>query len=197
MIALAKVFRQASNMQAAIQPEWVPVADYLAAEAKSEVRHEYLGGLVYAMAGETRVHNTIALNLATSIRQRLKSPCKLYISDVRVNFQLRGDEYYYYPDIVVTCEVRDSDPRVIRFPKLIIEVLSESTERVDRREKFFAYTSIESLEEYVLVGQELPEATLFRRAADWRPEKISGAGASITLAALGIDLPLSEVFHAL
>src|SRR5947207_13385287 len=98
------------------------------------------------MAGETRAHNTIALNLATSIRQRLKGPCKLYMSGVRVNFQIREDEYYYYPDIVVTCDSRENDIRFVRYPKLIIEVLSESTERVDRREKFFAYTTIESLE---------------------------------------------------
>ena len=141
-------------MQPAVRSDYVAVEEYLAAEEKSEVRHEYLGGLVYAMAGETRAHNTIALNIATSIRQQLKTPCKLYMSGVRVNFELRQDEYYYYPDVMVTCDPRDKDPRVVRYPKLIIEVLSETTERVDRREKFFAYTSIESLEEYALISQE-------------------------------------------
>src|SRR5216117_3882332 len=119
-------------MQAAVQSDFVPVAEYLATEEKSEIRHEYLGGLVYAMAGETRAHNTIALNLATAIRQRLKAPCKLYIGGVRVNFELRHDQYFYYPDVVVTCEQRDNHPRLVRYPKLIIEVLSESTERLDR-----------------------------------------------------------------
>src|SRR5947207_8698456 len=118
-------------MQPAVQSDFVPVAEYLAAEERSEVRHEYLGGLVYAMAGETRPHNTISLNLATVLRQRLKDPCKLYMSGFRVNFELRHDEYYYYPDVVVTCDPSDNEPRVVRYPKLIIEVLSESTERVD------------------------------------------------------------------
>ena len=128
------------------------------------------------MAGETRAHNTIALNVATSIRQRLKSPCKLYMAGVRVNFQLRQDQYYYYPDVVVTCDSRDTDPRIIRHPNLIIEVLSESTERIDRREKFLAYTTIDSLEEYALIAQVGAEATVFRRANDWRAEKVTSAG---------------------
>src|SRR5262249_26315317 len=69
-------------------------------------------------------------------------PCRIYMSDIRVNFDLRNDEYYYYPDIVVTCDKRDTHKRFVHYPKLIIEVLSGSTERVDKREKLFAYTSI-------------------------------------------------------
>src|SRR5258708_4789812 len=116
------------------------------------------------MAGETRTHNRIAQNVLLRLSQRTKGgPCQIYISDVRVNFHLRENEYYYYPDLVVTCDKRDTHPRFVRFPKLIIEVLSESTERVDKREKFFAYTSIESLQEYVLVAQDSKEVTFFRR----------------------------------
>ena len=147
-------------MQAAEKMDYVSVSEYLVAEAASAVRHEYLGGLVYAMAGETRDHNQICQNLAFALRPRMKGgPCKMYQSDIRVNFLLRDDEYYYYPDIVVTCDQRDTDVRFLRFPKLIVEVLSESTERVDKREKFFAYTNIETLEEYVLVAQAGREAS--------------------------------------
>jgi Uma2 family endonuclease len=181
-------------MQPEVQSDFVPVAEYLAAEETSEVRHEYLGGLVYAMAGETRAHNTIALNVATTLRQRLKQPCKLYMGGVRVNFELRHDEYYYYPDVVVTCDPRDNDPRIVRYPRLIIEVLSESTERVDRREKFFAYLTIESLEEYVLIAQDSPESTSFRRENGWRPEKVTGLGGTITLESIQQRLPLAEAY---
>ena len=184
-------------MPAAVQSDYVPVAEYLAAEEASDVRHEYLGGLVYAMAAETRVHNTIALNLAAFIRQRLKVPCKLYMSGIRVNFQVRHDDYYYYPDVVVTCDTRDNDSRFVRYPKLIIEVLSESTERVDRREKFFAYTTIESLEEYVLIPQATAEATVFRRANGWRLEKAGGAEASLALDSLQLKLPLAVVYEGI
>jgi len=99
-------------MRTATQSDYVTVQDYLAAEAVSDIRHEYLGGLVYAMAGETRDHNHIAQNFLFDLRQHLKGgPCKLYMSDIRVNFNLRKDEYYYYPDIVVTCDKRDNDKR--------------------------------------------------------------------------------------
>ena len=183
-------------MQAAAKNDLVSVADYLAAEAISDVRHEYLGGLVYAMAGETRDHNQIAQNLLFHLRQHIQGgPCKLYMSDIRVNFDLRNDEYYYYPDIVVTCDTLDNDKRFIRHPKLIIEVLSESTERVDKREKFFAYTSIASLEEYVLVAQDTKEVTVFRQANGWRAEKVSGPEAQLTFASLQIELPLAIVYE--
>lgn len=183
-------------MQAAVKDDFVSVADYLEAEETSDVRHEYLGGLVYAMAGETRDHNQISQNLLFHLRQHIKGgPCKLYMSDIRVNFDLRHDEYYYYPDIVVTCDKRDTDKRFIRHPKLIIEVMSPSTERVDKREKFFAYTTMESLEEYVLVSQTAREATVFRRANGWRAEKVSGPEVQLTLASLELDLPLAAVYE--
>jgi Uma2 family endonuclease len=178
-------------MQAAERIDYITVEDYLADEESSEVRHEYLGGLVYAMAGETRDHNRIVGNLYKTIDRHIAGgPCKLYISDIRVNFRLKDDEYYYYPDLVVTCDPRDTHPRFIRYPKLIIEVLSPGTERVDRREKFFAYTTMESLEEYVLIAQEEKEATVFRRANNWKSEKI--AGPEVTFASLPFTLPFTS-----
>ena len=185
-------------MQAAVKSDFVSVADYLAAEEASQVRHEYLGGLVYAMAGETTTHNTICLNLATRIRSHLRGgPCKLYLGGIRVNFELRSDEYFYYPDIVVTCDKRDTHRRFVQYPKLIIEVLSESTERVDKREKFFTYTSIESLEEYGLVAQDNREVIVFRRANDWKAERTSGAKARVALSSLKVALPLAAISEGL
>jgi len=183
-------------MQTAEKADFVSVADYLAEEETSQIRHEYLGGLVYAMAGETLAHNLISQNLLFQIRRKTKGgPYRVFISDIRVNFHLRTDEYFCYPDIVVTCDKRDTGPRFVRFPKLIIEALSESTERIDRREKFFAYTSIESLQEYVLVTQASREAIVFRRRNGWKPEKISGARAALRLDSLGVRIPLSAIYE--
>ncbi|MBE0540771.1 MAG: Uma2 family endonuclease [Verrucomicrobia bacterium] len=183
-------------MQAAEKADFVSATDYLAAEESSQIRHEYLGGLVYAMAGETLAHNLISQNLLLQIRRKTKGgPCRVFISDVRVNFHLRTDEYYYYPDIVVTCDKRDTHPRFVRYPKLIIEVISESTERVDRREKFFAYTSIESLQEYILVSQASREATVFRRARHWKAERITGAKAALRLDSLRAKVPLAAIYE--
>jgi Uma2 family endonuclease len=119
------------------------------------------------------------------------------MSDIRVNLSIRDDAYYYYPDLVVTCDPRDTDPRFIRHPKLIIEVMSPSTERVDKREKFFAYTTIESLEEYVLVAQAPPEITLYRKSEGWRAQKVAGLDAQFTLASLLLTLPVAAVYEGL
>jgi Uma2 family endonuclease len=188
-------FRESFEMQTAHRGEYVSVDEYLAAEHASEIQHEYLGGLVYAMAGETRDHNTIALNLAQMLREKLRGgPCKVYMSGVRVNFLLRSDEYYYYPDVMVTCDSRDIDKRVVRYPKLIIEVFSQSTERIDRREKFFAYTNIASLEEYLLVSQETREITLLRRINDWRPESFTDE-CSVVLSSVAMSLEHARVYE--
>jgi Uma2 family endonuclease len=185
-------------MQTAEKHDFVAVEDYLASEETSEIRHEYLGGLVYAMAGETTAHNQISQNLLINIRQHLRDGrCKTYISDIRVNFQIRGDEYFYYPDIVVTCDKRDTHERFVRFPKLIIEVSSPSTERIDRREKFFAYTSIETLEEYVLIPQKPGDFTVFRKVNNWREEKISADAAELRLESLQFSVPRSAIYEGI
>lgn len=183
-------------MQTAERMDFVTVEEYLASEERSDVRHEYLGGLVYAMAGETRDHNQIVQNLAFALREHLRrGPCRLYMSDIRVNFRLKDDEYFYYPDLVVTCEPSDNHPRFVRQPKIIIEVLSASTERVDKREKFFAYTSVDSLEEYVLVAQESREVIVARRAHDWRKEAITASDANVPFASLNLTLPMHVIYE--
>jgi Uma2 family endonuclease len=186
-------------MQTAVKTDHVTVEDYLAAETTSLERHEYLGGQVYAMSGTTRTHNLIALNLASALRTHLKGTgCQTFMSDIRVHLMLRSDDYYYYPDIVVTCDKRDTATgagQFVEHPKLIIEVLSETTERVDKREKFFAYTQMASLEEYVLVSQTVPEVTLYRRANQWKAEVVPGAKATVHLKSLKLKLPLKAVYE--
>ena len=185
-------------METAERIDYLTVEEYFAAEDQSEVRHEYLGGLVYAMAGETRDHNRIAGNVFKLIDRHLAGgPCQTYTAGVRVNFKLRTDDYYYYPDLIVTCDPRDKHPQFVLHPKLLVEVLSPSTERVDRREKLFAYQSIESLEEYVLIGQDQKEVTVFRRANDWKAEKTSGLNASVILGSLALSLPLAAIYEGL
>jgi Uma2 family endonuclease len=185
-------------MQTAVRDDTVSVEEYLAAQEASEVRHEYLGGLVYAMAGETREHNQIVGNLYLLIRNHLRDKrYRAFISDIRVNLNLNRDDYYYFPDIVMTCDPRDTHPRFVRYPKLIVEVLSPSTERIDKREKLFAYTTVESLEEYVLVGQDPREVTFYRRANEWRSEKVSGAEAKVAFRSLDLTVPAAAFYEGL
>ncbi|MEH2164066.1 MAG: Uma2 family endonuclease [Nostoc sp.] len=136
---------------------------YLKLEEKSNIKHEYIDGQVYAMVGTTDTHNTIALNLALLIRNHFRgSDCRVYFADIKA--QLKKRNRFYYPDLIVTCDPKDREISTYkRFPKLIIEVLSESTEGFDRGDKFNDYQTLDSLEEYVLVNSKHQRVETFRR----------------------------------
>ena len=137
--------------------------EYLQFEEKSPIKHEYIDGQVYAMAGTTDTHNIIGLNFTFIIRNHLRgSNCRVYFTDLKVRLEKRN--HFYYPDIIVTCDDRDRETATYkRFPKLIIEVLSDSTEAFDRGDKFNDYQTLESLQEYVLVNSKHQRVETFRR----------------------------------
>src|SRR5438067_7869868 len=138
-------------MPAALTQQMISVADYLAGEETSEIKHEYVGGLVYAMAGATKEHNQIAQNIAFALRSHLKGkPCRVFISDIKLRLQALGEEVFYYPDVMVGCDPRDTEALYLRYRRLLVEVSSPSTARPDLREKRWAYQAIETLEEYVI-----------------------------------------------
>lgn len=175
--------------------ELVSVADYLAGEPISEFRHEYIGGEIHTMAGASEEHNAISLNLATALQSHLKGRrCRAFIHDMKVRLQIAGDDIFYYPDVMVACDPRDTDRYFKRFPTVIVEVLSPETERTDRREKFLSYQQIETLEEYVLVAQDKSEVTVFRRANQWRPEIVRQASDSLNLSSLEFSLALVDLY---
>jgi len=146
-------------------------ADYLDGEAVSQIRHEFVAGEIFAMAGASKAHNIISLNVATLLRSKMRgSGCQTFMADMRVRIAKQSS--YYYPDIVVTCapsDLADDAPKdSIASPSLIVEVLSPTTEAIDRREKMLAYRHIESLREYVLVDQERRWVEVYRRTdAGW------------------------------
>ncbi|MCA2862408.1 MAG: Uma2 family endonuclease [Microcystis sp. M049S1] len=137
--------------------------EYLQFEEKSPIKHEYIEGQVYAMAGTTDIHNIIGLNFTFIIRNHLRgSDCRVYFADVKVRLEKRN--HFYYPDILVTCDDRDRETATYKsFPKLNIEVLSDSTEAFDRGDKFNDYQTLESLQEYVLVNSKHQRVETFRR----------------------------------
>ena len=183
-------------MQAAEELEFISVEDYLAGERCSDVRHEYIGGTVYAMAGTSKEHNTVSLNLATELRAHLRgSRCRVFMVDLKVRLEVAGSDIFYCPDLAVACDPRDTDRYFIRYPKVLVEVLSPETERIDRREKFLSYTQIETLEEYVLVAQDRLEVTVFRRANNWPPEVLRQPDQHLRLTSLDFGLPLSMVYE--
>ncbi|MBE9076815.1 Uma2 family endonuclease [Romeria aff. gracilis LEGE 07310] len=149
-------------MVALPQPSLTP-DEYLQLEAESPVKHEYIGGEVYAMAGATDAHVTIAGNLFALLRSHVRGTgCRAYIADMKV--RIESHNRFYYPDVMVTCDPRDTETTSYkRFPKLVVEVLSDSTEAFDRGDKFMDYQALDSLEEYVLTNTRHQRVECFRR----------------------------------
>jgi Uma2 family endonuclease len=172
----------------------VSIDEYLAGEESSPIRHEYVRGYAYAMAGASKAHNEICLNLAELLRGSLRgSRCRTSMADVKLRPHF-DDEVFYYPDLMVTCDPRDSHPLFNRFPKLIVEVASETTESIDRREKLLEYLRIETLEEYLLVAQDWIEVTVFRRANEWKAEVYSKPTDEIVLKSVNLTVKVAAVF---
>ncbi len=144
-------------------PQHLPPDDYLQLEATSPVKHEYIDGEAYAMAGASDVHVTIALNLASLLRSHVRGTgCRVYIADMKARIEARNR--FYYPDVMVTCDSRDQETSDYkRYPKLVVEVLSDSTEAFDRGDKFADYQTLESLQEYVLINTRHQRVECFRR----------------------------------
>jgi Uma2 family endonuclease len=140
-------------------------AEYLRAEEKATVRHEYVDGYVFAMSGSTRAHNLICMNISTFLHGHLRGgPCQATSNDLKL--KIESARSYYYPDIMVDCERFVAKDVFVTEPVLLIEVLSPSTAAIDRREKLIAYQKIETLKEYLLVYQDRQQVELYRKEAD-------------------------------
>ncbi len=142
---------------------YISPKDYLEGELVSPIKHEYRRGQVYAMVGAKKPHIVIAGNLVTLFNNHLEdSPCLVLTSDIKV--RLEEANCYYYPDVAVTCDERDTNSTedFILYPSLIIEVLSPSTAAFDRGEKFADYQTLPSLREYVLINQSEMSVECFR-----------------------------------
>lgn len=180
--------------QTASQP-LLSVAEYLRGEQLSELRHEYVAGQVYAMAGASDVHGLLAGNLFAALRPHLRGgPCQLFVADMKVRLQVAGEDIFYYPDLVLSCDSEDRERYWRSRPCLLVEVLSEASERIDRREKFLAYTTLPSLQEYLLIAQDRQEVTIYRRRADWHGEVLRQG--ELRLDCLGgLSLPLAVIYE--
>ncbi len=184
-------------MVASPQPIYLTPEEYLQMEEKSDVKHEYIDGEIYAMAGALDPHVTIALNLASSLRSHVRgSGCRVYISDMKT--QIEKLNRYYYPDVMVTCDERDRETsRFKKFPCLIVEVLSESTEAFDRGDKFADYQLLESLQEYVLINTRRQRVECFRRNSEgfWVLQSYTSEQQSFQLKSVGFEGSMDELYE--
>ncbi len=176
----------------------VSVEDYLAGELVSPVKHEYLGGIVYARPGERNLHHIIAGNTLAALYARLRGrPCRAFNSDTKIRIRLPTQTRFYYPDASVVCRPNPQSDSFQDRPAVIVEVLSRRTRRIDEGEKKDAYLTIPSLGVYLLIEQETAAVVAFRRTeAGFVREVYEGLQAVVPLGEIGIDLPLAEVYEA-
>jgi Uma2 family endonuclease len=183
-------------MTASAKWNLVSVEEYLAGELRSPIKHEYVGGVVYAMAGARNRHNRIATNTLTELGFRLRGRrCEPFNSDTKVRIRLPTHTRFYYPDASVVCDSNPDDDSYQDDPAVIAEVLSRRTRRTDEVEKKDAYLTIPSLGVYLLIEQEAPLVTVFRRTdAGFIREVFQGLDAVIPLKEIDIELPLAEIY---
>lgn len=184
-------------MSAALKWDLVSVEDYLCGELSSPIKHEYIGGVVYAMAGARNAHNTIKDNTHVAVALRLRGRrCRAHGSDTKVRIELPTQIRFYYPDVHVTCEHNPPSDSFQDKPVVIFEVLSRSTRRIDQGEKKDAYLAVPSLALYAMIEQESAAVIAFRRTADgFSREVYDGLAAVLPLKEIGIDLPLAEIYE--
>lgn len=183
------------------------VDQYLAIERAAEERHIFLNGEIYAMAGESNAHGIITVNLVVTIGAQLKgTSCQARTKDTKVRsgqIPMPGQSskgLFSYPDILVICgepEFHDAFQDVILNPRVIVEVLSPSTESFDRGEKFTNFQSYNpTLQEYVLVSQDRTQVEMFTRQKDgtWSYQRVTGLHATLAIPSIGCTLNLADVY---
>lgn len=183
----------ASHPKAYFTPE-----EYLALERAAPHRSEYIGGEIYAMAGASEAHNLIALNAIASLRAQTRGRCRAYLSEMRV--RVPATRLYTYPDGILVCGqclFDDALRDTLLNPTLLIEVLSDSTERYERGQKFAHYRQLASLQEYLLIAQDEARIERFLRqpSGEWLLTIVEGVEASLHLPSVACTLALAEVYE--
>jgi Uma2 family endonuclease len=183
----------------AAHPVFHTFVAYVQLEAGSPIRHEYLAGHIYAMAGGTPEHSALAMAVGAKLSLALAGGrCRVFNSDLRIRVRKTG--LSTYPDVSVVCGPRELDPEdknTVTNPAVIVEVTSKSTDEFDRGEKFDHYREIPSLREYVLVSHDEHAIEVRRRAPDGRwTTHVAHAGESIALESVPCTLVTSEIYVA-
>jgi Uma2 family endonuclease len=184
-------------MTALRKPDLLTIGEYLAGEEVSDVKHEYLGGVVHAMAGGSNRHNAVSLNCLVSLALSLQAkPCQPFNSDTKVRIRYRDHTRFYYPDAMVVCRPNPEADHFQDEPVVIIEVLSDSTRRADLVEKRDAYLTLPSLKVLVYVEPDRPELLVYRATAEggFATERHGGLEGAVPLPEIDTELPLAAVY---
>jgi len=178
------------------EPLFMTWEEYLTFEEQSPYRHEYVNGAVYAMSGASLAHNRIAQTLVMAFRTHLQGgPCEPFFLEAKLEIRTGRDRIMYYPDAMVSCRPEDRTDQIVRNPKLVVEILSKSTQHIDRREKAMTYQRVEAIEEYVLIAQSQPRVIVHRRADEWRPMLYSAMDARVEFRSIGLHVTLAQIYE--
>ena len=167
--------------------------EFLEMEMESPVRHEFVGGNIYAFAGASDAHNRLALKVAARLMHATEGgPCRVYMRDMKLQ---ASEQAVYYPDVLVTCDPEDDGDYVKHSPCLVVEVLSPSTASVDQREKLLAYRGIKSVLAYVIIDQDTRRATVHNRdeQGTWWENLVPPRG-RIKLPCPEIELTMDDIY---
>lgn len=173
----------------------ISIEDYLKLEKTSPVKHEYVDGEIFAMAGTSDRHNRISVNITTAFDNHLRdSPCEPFASEIKVRV---ARNVFYYPDILVSCEENPESAYFRNEPILIVEITSPSTESTDRREKLLFYLQMPSVQEYMIVSQTQMAVEVHRRQPDgrWITYYFNESDEIVELTSINLALPLTEIYR--
>jgi len=173
------------------------VEEYLAGELVSDIKHEYAGGYVYAMAGARNAHNTIAVNFVSVMHARLRGrPCEPFNSDTKVRVRMPTHTRFYYPDGMVVCEPNPGSDTYQDRPVVIAEVISEVTRRIDEGEKREAYLTIPTLASYLVIESDRARVVVHERTdSGFVPRLYEGLDALVPLASIRVELALADLYE--
>ncbi len=176
---------------------YTSVEGYLAGERVSQQKHEYLAGVIYAMASTSIGHDRIANNIVRELGNQLRGRrCEVFSSDVKVRIRSNGGEFYYYPDATVDCGGAGDSSLFAEEPRVIFEVMSPDTERIDRGEKLANYQALPSLEVYALVDQFHIAVSAYRRSGSgWKMEFLTDKDHLLEMPGIGCTLPLAAMYE--
>jgi Uma2 family endonuclease len=176
----------------------ISVEEYLAREQESPIKHEYVDGIVYCMVGARNVHNLIATNALVALGAQLRGkPCRPFNSDTKIRIRMVTETRFYYPDVSVVCHQNPQSDSFQDEPAVILEVLSRKTRRTDETEKKEAYLTLPSLSVYVLIEQELPQLTVWRRTEQgFVSEVVQGMDDVLLLPEIDTELALSDLYDS-
>jgi Uma2 family endonuclease len=176
-----------------VPEQTLSVDDYLTFETNGDIRHEYISGMLHAMAGGTSQHNRIALNIAAHFLGIAPQSCRVYQEGMKLR---ASEQVFYYPDVMVVCGAAEPDPYFETEPCILVEVLSRSTKDIDLREKLLSYKSLPSVQLYLIVDSERLAVKHYWRETSgvWHYQEHAGDG-DIDLPGLDGILTLPQIYR--